>query len=55
MTVLQMLAKVICTEELLGLVAFTEFVHMIQMFRPRIPICRIRKLFTTVSTNVRHC
>jgi hypothetical protein len=32
MTVFEMLPKVIGTEELLRLVAFTELVHMVQMF-----------------------
>jgi hypothetical protein len=32
MTVFQMLPEVIGTKELLGLVAFAELVHMIEMF-----------------------
>lgn len=31
MTVFQMLAKVVCTEELFGLITLSELVHMIQV------------------------
>jgi hypothetical protein len=32
MAVLQMLPEVICAKKLLGLVALTKFVHVVQMF-----------------------
>lgn len=51
-TVLQVLSEMVCTEEFLCLVAFTKFVHMVQMLRSCVPICGIRKLFATVATNV---
>jgi hypothetical protein len=52
MTVLQVLSKMVGTEELLGLVALAKFVHVIQVLGPSVPIRWIRKLFTAISTDV---
>ena len=50
--VFQMLTEVIGAKELLCLVAFSKFVHVIEMFRPRFPVSRVRELFTTVTANI---
>lgn len=52
MAVLQVLSKMVGTEELLGLVALAEFVHVIQVLGPGVPIRWIRELLTAISTNV---
>lgn len=52
MAMLQVLAKVIGTEELLCLVALAEFVDMVEMFRAKLPARRISKLLPTVATDV---
>jgi len=52
MTVLEMLAKVVCAEELLGLVTLAKFVHVIQMFGPSIPVCGNGKLFSAVPAHI---
>jgi hypothetical protein len=49
---LQMLPEMIGAEELFRLVAFAEFVHVIEMFWSRFPISRIREFFTTVTTDI---
>jgi hypothetical protein len=38
MTMLQMLPKMISTEEFLRLIALSKLVHVIQMFGPSVPI-----------------
>lgn len=52
MAVFQVLAKVVCTEELLSLVALAKLVHVIQMLGPRIPVCRIREVVATVAAHI---
>lgn len=47
-----MLSEVVRPEELLGLVAFSEFVNMVEVFCSDIPLGWIRELVTTVSTDV---
>jgi hypothetical protein len=51
---LQVLSEVVCAEELLGLVAFTKFMHMIQMLGSGFPIWRVGEFFTAISANVCH-
>jgi hypothetical protein len=41
------------TEELLCLVTFSDFVHMIQVLGARIPICRVGKLLPTITAHIR--
>jgi hypothetical protein len=48
----QMLAEVIRAEELLCLVTLPELVHMVEMFRAKLPSRRISELFTAVATDV---
>jgi hypothetical protein len=50
--VLQVLAEVIRAEELLCLVALTELVYMVEMFRAKLPARRVGKFFTTVAADV---
>jgi hypothetical protein len=38
MAMFQVLSKMICAEELLGMIAFAKFVHVIQMLGPHLPI-----------------
>lgn len=52
MAMLQMLSKMISAEELLGLVALSEFVHVIQMFGPSVPVGRKWELLTAISADV---
>ena len=52
MAVLQVLSKMICAEEFLGLVALAEFMHVIQVLGPNVPICGIWKLLTAIPANV---
>ena len=52
MAVLQVLSEMVCAEKLLGLVAFSKFVHVIQMFGSRFPIRRVGKFFTAIPTDV---
>lgn len=52
MAMLQMLSEVIGTEELLGLIAFAKFVHVIEMLRPGIPVGGIGELFTAIPAHV---
>jgi hypothetical protein len=35
---LQMLSEMICSEKLLGMVAFSKFMHFLQMHNPKLPI-----------------
>ena len=51
-TVLQMLSKMICTEKLLGLIAFAKFVRVVQMLCSSVPVRRIEKLLATESAQV---
>ena len=55
MTVLQVLSEMICTEEFLCLIAFTELVLRYKMLLPLIPIGRrfVCKLVATVATNIK--
>ena len=51
MTVLEMLAKVVCAEELLGLIALAELVHVVEMVGARLPVGRaVGELLATVAT-----
>lgn len=52
MTVFQVLSEVISAEEFFRLVAFAEFVNVIQMLGPYIPLRRVGKLFATESTEI---
>jgi hypothetical protein len=52
MAVLKMLSEMICAKKLLGLVAFTKLVNMIQVLRSSIPICRIGKFFAAKTTDI---
>lgn len=52
MAVFQVLSKVIGAEELLGVVAFAEFVHVIQVFGAYLPIRRHWKLFTAITAYI---
>jgi hypothetical protein len=52
MAVLEVLPKVIGTEEFLGLVTLPEFVHVMEMFSASLPICRRRKFVTTIAADV---
>jgi hypothetical protein len=52
-TVFEMLAEMICSKELFGLVAFAEFMDVGQMLDSIIPVTgRIRKLFATVAAGI---
>ena len=51
--VFQVLAEVIGAEELLRLVAFAEFVNMVEMFGACLPAWRVGEFFTTVTADVR--
>jgi hypothetical protein len=54
MTVLEMLPKVVGSEELLVLVALAELVHIAQVFGARLPVRRVvGKQRTAVATHVR--
>ena len=52
MAVLQMLAEVVCAEELLRLVTLSKLVHMVEMFRAKLPARWVSKLLATVATHV---
>lgn len=52
MAMLEVLAEMISSEELLALVAFAEFVDKIEMLDTDVPICRIGELNTTIATCV---
>jgi hypothetical protein len=52
MAVLQMLTEVVGAEEFLGLIAFTKFVHNVQVFGTNIPIRRVGELFAAVTTGI---
>lgn len=54
MTVFQVLAEMICTVELFGLIALAELVDLGQMLGPGVPVCGVGKFLTTVAANVRH-
>lgn len=49
-----MLTEMIGTEELLGLVAFAEFMHILEVGHPGFPIRSriVGKLFTAISANI---
>lgn len=49
---LQMLAEMVRAEELFGLVAFAEFMHMVQMFGSCVPSRRVGVLVATIAANV---
>jgi hypothetical protein len=55
MTMFQVLSKVIGTEELLGLVAFAKFVHLIQVLRASFPIRGIGEFLTAITAHVGSC
>jgi hypothetical protein len=51
--VFEMLAEMICSKELFGLVAFAEFMDVGQMLDSIIPATgQIRKLFATVAAGI---
>ena len=52
MAMLKVLSEMVGTEELLGLVAFTKFMHVVQMLGSCFPVRRVGKLVTTVPANV---
>jgi len=52
MAVFQMLSEVIGTEELLGLVAFPEFVSNIQVLRTGLPVGRIGEFVATIAADI---
>jgi hypothetical protein len=54
MAVLQMLSKVIGAEKLLGLIAFSELVHVIQMLAAGVPVGRQGEFFTAISADIGH-
>jgi len=47
-----MLSKMVCTEEFFRLVAFAEFVDMVEMVGTYFPLWWIWKIFTAVSARV---
>ena len=47
-----MLAEVISAEEFLCLVTLPKLVHMVKMFRAKLPARRIGELLATVATHV---
>ena len=51
--VFQVLAEVIGAEELLRLVAFAEFVDVVEMFGACLPSWRVGEFLTTVTADVR--
>ena len=55
MAMLQVLAKVIGAEELLGLVAFAKLMHVIQVLGPSVPIRGIGELLTAITAYVGCC
>ena len=57
MTVLQMLAKMVGTKELFGLVAFTEFMYAVKMRTAYFPIRSwlVGKLCATVAASIERC
>jgi hypothetical protein len=47
-----MLSEVICAEELLGLIAFTELMRMVQMLSSSVPVGGVGELFATESADI---
>ena len=52
MAMLEMLAKMVGPEKLLGEVAFTEFMHVRQVIGPGFPVRGVRKLLTAITAHV---
>ena len=52
MAVLQMLSKMVGAEELLGLVALAELVHVIQVIGPSAPVCGKWEFLTAIATYI---
>jgi len=52
MAMLEMLAEVVRAEELLRLVALSKLVHMVEVFRAKLPTRRVSELLATVATDV---
>ena len=52
MTVFQMLAKVVCSIELFGLVAFSKLVDVVQMLGSNVPLWWIGEFFAAIATNI---
>lgn len=52
---LQMLTKMVGTEEFLRLIAFTEFMHVLEVGHPGFPVWSwiVWKFYTTITTNIR--
>lgn len=57
MTVFQVLTEMVCTEELLALVALPKLVHSDEVVAAFGPIrsWKVREILPTISTNVRGC
>jgi len=53
MTVFKVLSEVVSAKEFLCLVALSKFVDNVEMLISNVPVWRIRKLFSTVATNIR--
>lgn len=53
--VLEVLAKVIGPEELLGLVAFAELVNVVEVLDTRVPVWRVGKVLSAVPAGVGGC
>lgn len=52
MAMLEVLTEVVCTEELLALIAFTKLVDVVEMVHSYVPVRRIRKFLAAVPTCV---
>jgi len=52
MRMLKVLPEVVCAEEFLGFVAFTKFVHVVQMIRAYIPLGWIGEFFAAITTSI---
>jgi hypothetical protein len=54
MRVLEVLSKVVCSEELFGLIAFAKFVYTREMFNSAIPVGRrmVWEFLTTEATDI---
>ena len=54
---LQMLAEMVCTEELFGLVAFAELVHTVEMRTPCFPVGSrlVGELCATIAASIECC
>jgi len=55
MTVFKVLAKVVCSKEVLGLVTLAKLVHKIEVLGPSVPVGGIRELLAAITAHVRPC